>query len=214
MIISIVNKKGGVGKTTIATNLACYFAQTRKTVLIDADEQKSAMSFQEMRPDTAKQFQVVSITTRTILREAQKFEADIIIIDVPAKDTPVSRAAMAAADRIIVPVQPSQYDLLATEETFDILDQLSAQKENFKIAAVQNLVLTNPNIKISGEVSNVLKEMASDYNFTILESKLHNRLAYKSSAETGLAVFEINGSKFSKSEDEFTKFCKEVEEWL
>ncbi|HPS31449.1 MAG TPA: ParA family protein, partial [bacterium] len=140
-IISVANKKGGVGKSTIATNLAVYFASAGKSVvLIDADEQKSSMSFQEVRPDTAIQFQTVSIMTRTILREAEKFLVDFVIIDVPAKDSPVSRAAIAAADRVIVPVQPSQYDILATEDTFRLLDEVAAQKQNFKFAVIQNMV--------------------------------------------------------------------------
>lgn len=214
-IISVANKKGGVGKSTIATNLACYFASSGKSVvLIDADEQKSSMSFQEIRPDTATQFQTVSITTRTILREAEKFPVEYIVIDVPAKDSPVSRAAIAAADRVIVPVQPSQYDILATEETFRLLDEVSAQKQNFKFAVIQNMVLTNPKIKLSGEVSEVLKDMAKEYGMHLFDSVLFSRLAYKDSAEKGLSVAEMKGEKYSKAAEEFNSFFKEVLKWV
>ncbi len=214
-IISVANKKGGVGKSTIATNLAVYFASAGKSVvLIDADEQKSSMSFQEVRPDTAIQFQTVSIMTRTILREAEKFLVDFVIIDVPAKDSPVSRAAIAAADRVIVPVQPSQYDILATEDTFRLLDEVSAQKQNFKFAVIQNMVLTNPKIKLSGEVSEVLKDMAKEYGIHLFNSVLFSRLAYKDSAEKGLSVAEMKGEKYSKAAEEFDSFFKEVLKWV
>ena len=214
-IISVANKKGGVGKSTIATNLAVYFASAGKSVvLIDADEQKSSMSFQEVRPDTAIQFQTVSIMTRTILREAEKFLVDFVIIDVPAKDSPVSRAAIAAADRVIVPVQPSQYDILATEDTFRLLDEVSAQKQNFKFAVIQNMVLTNPKIKLSGEVSEVLKDMAKEFGLHLFNSVLYMRIAYKDSAEKGLSVAEMKGEKYTKAEEEFNSFYKEVLKWL
>ncbi|HNZ54052.1 MAG TPA: AAA family ATPase [bacterium] len=215
VIISIANKKGGVGKSTIATNLACFFSSSGKSVvLIDADEQKSSMYFQELRPDTAKQFQTVSITTRTILREAEKFNADYVIIDVPAKDSPVSRAAIAAADRVIVPVQPSQYDILASEDTFRLLDEVAAQKQNFKFAVIQNMVLSNPKVKITGEVSEVLKDMAKEFGLHLFNSVLYMRIAYKDSAEKGLSVAEMKGEKYTKAEEEFNSFYKEVLKWL
>ncbi|HQO93105.1 MAG TPA: AAA family ATPase, partial [bacterium] len=186
----------------------------KSVVLIDADEQKSSMYFQELRPDTAKQFQTVSITTRTILREAEKFNADYVIIDVPAKDSPVSRAAIAAADRVIVPVQPSQYDILASEDTFRLLDEVAAQKQNFKFAVIQNMVLSNPKVKITGEVSEVLKDMAKEFGLHLFNSVLYMRIAYKDSAEKGLSVAEMKGEKYIKAEEEFNSFYKEVLKWL
>jgi len=209
VIISIANKKGGVGKSTIATNLACFFSSSGKSVvLIDADEQKSSMYFQELRPDTAKQFQTVSITTRTILREAEKFNADYVIIDVPAKDSPVSRAAIAAADRVIVPVQPSQYDILASEDTFRLLDEVAAQKQNFKFAVIQNMVLSNPKVKITGEVSEVLKDMAKEFGLHLFNSVLYMRIAYKDSAEKGLSVAEMKGRNTQKPKRSLIHFIK------
>lgn len=214
-IIAVANKKGGVGKSTLSTNLACYFAASdKKVLLVDADEQGSAMAFQEARPDDAISFQTVSLCTRKIFREVQSFEHDVIVIDVAAKDSPVSRAAMAAADRVIVPVQPGQYDLLAAEDTFQLIDEIAASKENFKSAVIQNMVLTNSRVKISGETEELLKEMAADYGLHLFDTKIHSRIAYKDSAAEGLSVAELKGTKYSKAQDEFKSFYEEILRWL
>ncbi len=214
-IISIANKKGGVGKSTIATNLACYFAHSGySVVLIDADEQRSSMGFQERRPDDAVQFQTVSIITRTILREAEKFKADYVIIDVPAKDSPVSRASVACADRVIVPIQPSQYDISATEGTFQLLDEISASKLDFKFSVVRNMVMPNPKFILTKEVDEVLEDFQNDYEMHIFESPICHRVAYKNSAESGLSVAEMKGGKYTKARDEFNNFYNEVLKWL
>ncbi|HPS30818.1 MAG TPA: hypothetical protein PLZ43_11220, partial [bacterium] len=110
--------------------------------------------------------------------------------------------------------QPSQYDILATEDTFRLLDEVAAQKQNFKFAVIQNMVLTNPKIKLSGEVSEVLKDMAKEYGIHLFDSVLFSRLAYKDSAEKGLSVAEMKGDKYSKAAEEFNSFFKEVLKWV
>lgn len=214
-IIAVANKKGGVGKSTIATNLACYFAHSGfSVVLIDADEQRSSMSFQESRPDDAVQFQTVSIITRTILREVEKFKVDYIVIDVPAKDSPVSRASVACADRVIVPIQASQYDILASEGTFELLDNISASKADFKFSVVKNMMMSNPNFILNKEVDGVLENYKNKYGFHIFDGSLCYRTAYKNSAEEGLSVAEMKGEKYKKATDEFNDFYNEVLKWL
>ena len=77
MIIGIVNQKGGCGKTTLATNLACLSAINKKnTLLIDADIQGSSVKFRAIRPDKRPQFRAVSILTPTIHKDINSFNFD------------------------------------------------------------------------------------------------------------------------------------------
>ena len=114
MILTIGNQKGGVGKTTIATNLACLFARKRHVLLIDADSQQSAADFHAVRLENEDlpQFTCVSITKPTIHKDVKNFSNfDVILIDVGGRDSAVFRSSILAADQLIIPITPSQYDV-------------------------------------------------------------------------------------------------------
>jgi len=76
------------------------------------------------------------------------------------------------------------------------------------------MVLSNPKVKITGEVSEVLKDMAKEFGLHLFNSVLYMRIAYKDSAEKGLSVAEMKGEKYTKAEEEFNSFYKEVLKWL
>lgn len=113
MIISILNQKGGVGKTTLSIHISSTLALAgKKVLLIDADVQRSALDWASSR-NSDPIFSVVGISTNTIHKEIQllKQNYDFIIIDGPPRVYDVVRSAIAASDVIIIPVQPSPYDV-------------------------------------------------------------------------------------------------------
>ena len=208
MVITIGNQKGGVGKTTIATNLACLFAQDHKVLLIDADTQQSSADFHAIRleNDHLSQFTCVSITKPTIHKDIKNFsDFDPIIIDVGGRDNAVFRSSILAADHLIIPVTPSQYDLWATEETFNVLEEARIVKDIIAHVVFNQVI---PNTKIAKEVRNVLQVKAEQYNLTVMQSSLCSRIAFKEAVSSGNAVVE--GTKNSKAGKEMEKVFKEI----
>jgi chromosome partitioning protein len=213
-VITIANQKGGVGKTTIATNFACISAYNgNKTILIDADLQESSMKFRALRPDTAPQFQAFSITTPTIHKDISGFVADYVFIDVGGRDNAVFRSSISAANVILIPLLPSQYDLWSSEETFKLIEEMRTFKHDLKVGAILNQVIAGTTI--SKEVQEVMDDFIKKYKLKMFDNKLYSRVAYKESVSEGLAVTEIlSNPKYEKAKDEMSNLFIEVREWL
>ncbi|HRQ71301.1 MAG TPA: AAA family ATPase [bacterium] len=216
-VITVANQKGGCGKTTIATNLACYFAvKGKKTILVDADTQGSAMNFRGDRPDSRPQFQAVQNTAATIYKDIAAFEHhDYVIIDAGGRDSKAFRSAMFAADLVVFPVKPSQTDIYSTEQALAIYNELKSTKD-IKGSILLNMVIPNPKIKLTGEVDEAIKEIAADYDLKIFKTRIFNRLAYQEALAEGLSVIEypVNDEKYAKARQEIISFAREVEKCL
>jgi chromosome partitioning protein len=212
MIITIANQKGGVGKTTIATHFACIAADRGfKTLLIDADLQRSAMLFRQARPEDRPQFQAVSITGPTIHRDVGGFDAERIFIDVGGRYDRMFRSAFARSDDALIPVCPSAYDIWSLEDVLTILDELQLGRD-IKVGIVFNQV--QPHTIVGREAMETMAEISKEFHIHVLKTRLYNRVAFKESAERGLAVFETAGEKFRKAGAEMVNLFEEVMTWL
>jgi len=209
MIITIANQKGGVGKTTIAVNLAVEAAKEGlNALLVDSDTQQSSMDFRSLRAGKdLPQFQAVGITRGTLHQDLKAFkDFDLILVDAGGRDSRVFRSAVMAADIVIIPVLPSQYDIWATEATIDVLREVQIVNKDLQLYLLLNQII--PNTIVGKEAAEALGEIGVPQMSTIL----HARVAYKQSVSNGMGVteHEVTG----KAAQEITALWKEVLAWL
>ncbi len=198
MIISLLNQKGGVGKTTLAIHVAMTLARRgRRVLLVDADPQHSALDWNEAREESPC-FPVIGLATKTLHRDidAHKKNYDDLIIDGPPRVNELARAAIMAADLVLIPVTPSPYDVWAAKEITDLLNEASAFKPDLKSVFVINRKIANT--AIGRDVSDAL----AGYPFPVLKATITQRVAFAESAAQGLTVQELDATGAASAEIE------------
>ncbi len=186
MIVSFLNQKGGVGKTTLAVHVADALSRRKKRVLlVDADPQGSALDWAAARCGEPL-FPVAGLPRASIHKELPALAKgyDIVIIDGPPRVYDVARSAIMASDLVLVPVQPSPYDVWAAKEIIDMLHEATVFKANLKSAFVINRKIVNT--ALGRDVVDAL----ADYPIPVLKMAICQRIAFAESAASGQTVFE------------------------
>lgn len=196
MIITFLNQKGGVGKTTLAIHTATGLSQRgHRCLLIDADKQGSALDWSSNR-EHPPLFSIVGFPKSNLHREVEKLRTDyrFVVIDSPPHANDVARSAILASDLVVIPVQPSPYDVWATEETVTLLKEASPFKEKLKCAFVVNRKIVNT--AIGRDVVDALARM----ELPILDSQICQRVVFAESAANGRTVLELDSESLASQE--------------
>ncbi len=207
MIISVLNQKGGVGKTTLAVHIAMGLArQGERILLVDADPQGSALDWAAMRSIDAH-FPVVGLPKPSLHRELPKLASDYstIVIDGPPRVNDVARSAILASDLVLIPVQPSPYDVWAAKEIIDLLHEASTFKEDVKSAFVINRKIVNT------AIGRDVQEALADYHLPVFQAQICQRVSFAESAADGQTVMEI--APESIASQEIIALVKEIKEF-
>jgi chromosome partitioning protein len=186
MIIGFLNQKGGVGKTTLAVHVADALARRKKRVLlVDADPQGSALDWAASRKGEPL-FPVAGLPRPSIHKELPALAKgyEFVLIDGPPRVYEVARSAIMASDLVLIPVQPSPYDVWAAKEIVDLLGEASVFKPNLKSAFVINRKIVNT--ALGRDVAEALAE----YPIPVLRTAICQRVALAESAAQGQTVFE------------------------
>ena len=184
-VISVLNQKGGSGKTTIATHLArAIQLKGFSVLLVDSDPQGSSRDWAAVNEENP--VPVVGIDRPTIERDLKRIaEKDYVIIDGAPQAADLAISAIKASDIIIIPVQPSPYDIWATSDLVDLVKQRIEMTDG-KLKAVFVVSRTIKGTKIGKEISVAL----SDYDLPVLKTSITQRVIYPTSASMGSSVLD------------------------
>lgn len=184
-VISVLNQKGGAGKTTIATHLATSLRLAGHSVLlVDSDPQGSARDWAAVREDHP--LSVVGMDRPTIERDLKSIApVDFVIIDGAPQAADLAVSAIKASDFALIPVQPSPYDIWATSDLVDLVKQrIEITDGKLQAAFVVSRAITGTNI--GKEITGILE----GYELPVLESRIHQRVSYPGTAAGGSTILE------------------------
>ena len=188
MIIGLLNQKGGVGKTTLSVNLAASLARTgARLLLIDVDPQGSALDWAAAREGESL-FSVIGFPRATIHKEIGKIGQgyDHIIIDGPPRVTDLARSAIMASDVVLIPVQPSPYDIWSVDEIVKLTEEARVYRDNQKVTFVINRKIANTII------GRDVREALANYSIPTMTAAVTQRVIYAEAVAQGQAVYELD----------------------
>jgi chromosome partitioning protein len=198
MIVTIGNTKGGVGKTTLAVQLAlARRIAGRDVLLVDADRQGSAQNAATLRAeaDRSPALSCVQLADGRLLRTqlaALAAKHDDTLIDVGGRDSPALRAALARSDLLVVPVQPRAVDVWAFADIADLIEQAQGARADDGRPALRVLAVLN--LADPGNNQDTVETAAALAEFPLIrliDPVIRRRKAVANAMAHGLAVAEL-----------------------
>ncbi len=210
MIISILNQKGGSGKTTLAVNLARYFTlRNEKTLLIDSDPQGSARDWHTN--SDGELLEVIGLDRPTIDKDINKFKMlyKWIIVDGAPQLSNMAVKTVMCSDVVLIPVQPSPYDIWASSDIVELVKaRIDITEGKLKAAFVVSRQISNTSI--GKEVRSILEQ----YELPIFIFGTFQRVAYATTAN-GSTVFDKSTCAYDeRAAFEITQIAIELETFI
>jgi chromosome partitioning protein len=202
MITVVGNLKGGSGKSTVAFNLSVWLAVHGERVsAFDLDPQRTLTDVAEVRSEEGFTPLFSLHYGGEELVEDIRDKSGEVIVDIGTADMSAVKGALSIADRIVVPVPPSQADIWSTQRFLSLIDKATEEKSP-EVCVFVNRADTHHCIRESDEAEEALAELDG---VTLIRNRLYQRTAYRRSFSEGLGVFEL--VPWSKAAREFMQFA-------
>ncbi|MBE9568755.1 MAG: AAA family ATPase [Proteobacteria bacterium] len=192
MLTVVGNLKGGTGKSTVAFNLAVWLAYDKTGVkAFDLDPQCTLVDVCEVREEDGYE-PIVEVSTD--LGELERLASDKkskcpIIVDMSASNMPAMVRAISLADRVLIPVQPSQADIWSTQRFLKIVADNLDKKNKTEVLGFINRADTHIGVRETDEAEQALQMLQG---IKAIDIRLYQRTAYRRSFSEGLGVFELD----------------------
>lgn len=196
-IITIAHQKGGVGKSTLALNLALCFKDQLRVALVDSDLQGSLYHAREDFPG-------LEILTAEKVNELPKLGYDLIIIDTPPYLSNKLTDLFLLSDFVLVPTKAGFFDVMAIRATLALIRFAQAKKPALKAGIALNM------IKYRSGVTKDVSELLKDMGTPLLKTMIHDRVSITRSAITAGV---LSGAD-QKAKEEFTSLAEEVVDYI
>ncbi len=189
MITVVGNLKGGTGKSTVAFNLSIWVA-TRRNVHVsvyDLDPQATITDALEIRSEDGH---VPSIEPQHFVSQlGSEGKHTEVIVDIGLSDNEAMNSALKRADRILIPIAPSQADVWSTQRFLKIISKARKSGSQPEVLGFMNRSDTHTAVRETDDAFDALCELDG---LTMLEPRLYQRTAYRRSFSEGMAVFELD----------------------
>ncbi|GHT89945.1 cobyrinic acid a,c-diamide synthase [Betaproteobacteria bacterium] len=201
--VMVANPKGGAGKTTLATNLAGYFANQKKNVtLCDLDRQQSSLRWLAFRDPELPSITGYFNGNQMLINLPQ--EPDWVVLDAPAGFQGYKlNDYLRAVDRVLIPIVPSIFDMAATEDFLNTLRQdLSGRMAKIGIVAMR--------IDPRTRAANMLEEFLKHFDIPIV-AYLRNTQNYVNVAAGGQTIFDPPRARNKRDIEQWQNLLKWLE---
>ncbi len=192
--IAVLNQKGGVGKSTLSTNLAAVaHLSGKRTLMLDLDRQGSAFDWYNARAEGSR-LEGLNVVRADRALSLPKFRQlsdgyDVVICDGPPRLGDVTRAAAVAADVVLIPMRPGGFDWWAASETLATLDDADATRAELSRPPVRRVFALNgaaPNTKITHQALDAIRGVGE-----LAPGVIYNRVAFADVALSGESVLTL-----------------------
>ncbi|QHS56623.1 ParA family protein [Mucilaginibacter sp. 14171R-50] len=171
-IITIANQKGGVGKSTLAINLALAFRDQLNVVLVDTDLQGSLYHIRD-------EFPSLPVIGLDKLTDIQQLDFDLVVVDTPPYLSSRLPELFIYSDFILVPTKAGFFDVMAIRSTLALIKEAQHKAPRIKAGIVLNMI--KPRAGITQEVSVLLESLGTP----LLQTRIHDRVSIARSFMTG-----------------------------